>query len=412
MTAPLVGIVFAFTQCGGCGQCCQKVSHVEFSPDGNTLAAVLYTARDVHVPLKYSLDDICRTVALVTVRADRAPQVIEQKLLTGTRSESLYYPPGASIAFCSGGDALAIAPLGGGTVRFWNRRSRQWRVPFRQKKPSAQHIAVSPDGTILAAAQAVWFEGRPVTIRGLSRFSRSENGTVPVGNPVRFLSLWDVSTGNLLREFPAGGIVTGGARVRFSPDGSVLATAEPDGASLWEVATGKHLASLGGRISSGFPVALCFSPDDETLAVAVLAAGTDSGIRLYSLKGGSQAGMPRELSKDLAWTAAFSPDGTLLAAAGRDGVRLLDPANPAESGELLCQHPVPSLAFSPDGSLLATGDYNGDVIFWDVASRKPVRTVRIHGKWRMHWRVPATMLGAWVLICAALWLRRRARATR
>jgi WD40 repeat protein len=69
---------------------------------------------------------------------------------------------------------------------------------------------------------------------------------------------------------------------------------------------------------------------------------------------------------------AFSPDGTLLAAAYGDGyVRLWNPATrqpvgvplPAYAGSVAAVHGV---AFSPDGKLLATADADGTVRTWDM----------------------------------------------
>jgi WD40 repeat protein len=73
---------------------------------------------------------------------------------------------------------------------------------------------------------------------------------------------------------------------------------------------------------------------------------------------------------------AFSPDGTLLAASGRDGTVQLWNVRTDESQPLgvLVGHdaPVRALAFSGDGSTLASGANDGRIVLWNVAREAPV----------------------------------------
>ncbi len=67
---------------------------------------------------------------------------------------------------------------------------------------------------------------------------------------------------------------------------------------------------------------------------------------------------------------AFSPDGTLLAGAGRDGRISLWEAATGRRLHMLARHggEVNCLAFSPDGRLLVSGGRDGQAMLWDIAA--------------------------------------------
>jgi WD40 repeat protein len=120
------------------------------------------------------------------------------------------------------------------------------------------------------------------------------------------------------------------ARVRFSPDGAVLASWTSGGGTihLWSVETGSHVAALEGHAPPGYD---------------------------------SQGGVDLQV--------AYAPNSQLLAATWEDGVtedentRLWD----ARSGELLLTLPEELGArFSPDGTMVLTDSTDGTIKIWAV----------------------------------------------
>ncbi len=151
--------------------------------------------------------------------------------------------------------------------------------------------------------------------------------------------------------------------VSFSPDGSLLATAESNGTvHLWDK-FGKNLSVLTGhtdKVSS-----ISFSPDGQLLATAA----DDGTARLWDLSNQKLVKMIRHQGKVL--SVSFSPDGSALATSGSDGtVSLWD-----LSGQQLEQFQadrgwVWSVSFSPNGSQLATGSGDGTASLWDLQGQK------------------------------------------
>jgi WD40 repeat protein len=157
----------------------------------------------------------------------------------------------------------------------------------------------------------------------------------------------------------------------FSPDGRRLAAGGRGGdLYVWEL-DGTKITEPQVLPTSAYIVhSVDFSPDSTTLV-----SGGGGGVWLWAVETGEQIAHFQEEG----WSsvsAAFSPDGTLLALSGLGGeVLLLDVA----AGEVHTRlrlasknHWAYQTAFSPDGSRLAIGTAQGTIGFWDVATGERV----------------------------------------
>jgi WD40 repeat protein len=131
--------------------------------------------------------------------------------LTAARDPSHRLP--TSLALSPDGRTL-VTNAGGfdEPAKFWDTQTGELKKEVADKGHGAQPVALSPDGSILAAG----------------------------GKTVK---LWDVRTGNLVRELFGHLKLT--QAITFSADGRLLVSGGSYGTTnVWEVATGRHLVTL------------------------------------------------------------------------------------------------------------------------------------------------------------------------
>ncbi len=202
----------------------------------------------------------------------------------------------------------------------------------------------SPDGRTLASSGA---GAPPITLLDVD--------SIIAGKPV---------SRTLLGHEPGLGV----PQIVFSPDGTLLASADGDGtARLWDVATceqqGEPLGPNGGALYT-----VAFSPDGALL----VSAGQDTIIRLWNVATHDLiAQLPGH--DFVVWRVGFTPDGETLLSIDEAGyLRFWDMSDPDQPGrpigETLKAHLdwAYGLTISPDGKTAITTAHSGEVQRWHI----------------------------------------------
>jgi WD40 repeat protein len=187
--------------------------------------------------------------------------------------------------------------------------------------------------------------------------------------------------------------------VAFSPDSKVLAIANQllGQVRLWNVSSDREVAVLGHPGGEGADALHSVACSRE-----ILVAASRRAVRTWSLAGSGEklvlTGHDRGTN-----CLTFSPNGKLLASAGKDKmVKIWD----SITGQLLKELPrmgaeAETAAFSADGKLLATGDWAESIQIWDIASGTKLASPPNHGIGRKIWSVAFSSDGRYFAACGA-----------
>ena len=195
------------------------------------------------------------------------------------------------------------------------------------------------------------------------------------------LVLWDIESGQLIRQFSGLSGLNGNAAIDISPDG-LTALSPPvwndtrQGIILWDMTSGEEVRRFYGHPDPIY--GLVFSPDGKTFL-----SSTATEVRQWDLQNGIELGRLANPSTSRRSVIAFSPDGyTALTGGGTwDAGNLVlwnvDTQQPIRTFASEQHGAVWSIAFSPDGQTAASGasyaDPNTILALWDVRTGDAVR---------------------------------------
>jgi WD40 repeat protein/tetratricopeptide (TPR) repeat protein len=309
-----------------------------------------------------------------------------------------------SVAFSRDGRWLACGARNG-VVRMWETGTGKVVRTFVQEGPPAVHVGFGPDGKSLTALQR-----RPENSDGLIRVFDTTTGKEPLASNPFFSSWWGDPTGGLAQSSNGWLAVARRSMVQVkvvSAAGEFLSnrlyypadiassstfvsfndlTLSPDGGRLVVACTDRtvrvvavvaaldpvELSRLAGHTSE--PLTAAFSPD----GMLVASGAADGSIKLWDVGGGRDYRIVPPQSVGLQQTKhrgefplTFSPDGRRMAEVAKGGeVAILDTATLQKQITFAIPPEYEILSFSPDGARLAASPRGKDfpVTVWDTTT--------------------------------------------
>lgn len=272
-------------------------------------------------------------------------------------------------------------------IQLWDLATRREVAVFRALGGSAQTLAFSPDGAVLAAVVAGTVRGNlrfwdvathraladPIGPAGVvSALAYSPGGTMLAvarliprpGPPGRLLAdagaevdLWDLGRHRLVRRLTGMTGMIGS--LAFSPGGGLLASGGYGTTRLWNVAAGTRRAAL--RHQGGIVLSVSFSRDGRRL----VSASTDGSDWVWTVATASLYARisSRPTTRGVATPAAFSPGDQYLSVGElADGINRYNLATLTMAAPPMgIQGPVGWLAASPDGRVLVAAGIDGSL---------------------------------------------------
>lgn len=320
-----------------------------FSPDGRTLAAI-------------GMDD---AVHLFDTATGKATAEFEGE---GTGVSALAFSP----------DGKKLLTGTRASVRVWDAVTGRHERVLTRDVEWVRSLAFSPEGTrVLSAGNSpggnqddntrVWSLAKGALVRNLVNpgYSHTTAAWSPDGKTVAV-------TGGRLRLFKADADAEpvqlaadmSGGSVAFSADGRLLVYESGSTLHAWDLAAEKLVREI--KLPEGVLVfSAAVSPDGSLLA----AGCSDVSVRLWRTDGKGDEpvfhlGGKSEL--DFIASLAFSPDGKLLALAGHDEPLHLWNVATGTAVTTVAGAFAP-VAFSRDGTRLATSGGDSTALVWDVA---------------------------------------------
>ena len=410
----------------------QDMLAADFSPDGQRLATVVNRTTNT-APLRITLWDAAsgRTIREIATDASNvrsfafAPngnQIVIADWngvceMCDTTTGKVVRDFGWTSAFGFSGDGRRLVTGDyRGRLNVWDATTGRFLGPLLGHSANLKSVSFATDNREMVTASddgtiRLWFpepETIPLVLEHFSEawpisavaFSPDAKRLVSSSHDLRAPPIiWDVETGEKLFTLTGHTAVVRGAAYR--PDGKQVVTAaagldivsvpsdRPE-IKVWDPETGRFLRDLTGPTNAVSQVT--YSPDSQLLAIL----DPTGKVHLWNAQTGQEH---RLLSPPDSWAAgggytstrnggiAFSPDGARIAVSspfGSGEVLIWDVATrrPWKTLRALTKSWFLGVAFSPDGKRLAVAaPSNNEVLLWDLQSDQAPRSLRRHSEY-------------------------------
>lgn len=269
-----------------------------------------------------------------------------------------------------------VAATGGwdNNIRIWLTENGEERRVLKGHTEHVTGLSFSQDGRYLASSGAdgtvrIWAAWSDQLIRTIPAGTSYASGVAisPDGKYVyasgydNRVKKWRVSDGRMILRFSA--LPSDGYCMALSSDGKWVAGGGPDGARIWNAATGDLIASL--NYPNRNVGDLSFSPDGKTLAVSLMGGP----VEIID----AQTGTVSKSIGEQSLSCRMATNGKLVIGRYDNLLEIIPDVmqfgmDDAPANFALTNHDagIEACAVSADGRFALSGDFDGHARIWDI----------------------------------------------